>query len=270
MKIIRTIKSLNKSISNVSNLGFVPTMGGLHQGHLSLIKKSVNKCKSTLVSIYINPTQFNNQSDFTTYPRNFKNDLKLLKKTKVDFVFIPKTSEIYKKKRIKKLIISSKKKILCGKFRKGHFEGVIDVIDRFLTLISPNYMFLGEKDFQQLFLIKKYAEKKFNTKIIQCKTIRDKFSVPFSSRNYLISKNKIKICSQVSKKIISLKKKILNKYIYKKEIKKCKNYLINKYAIRIDYLEARNEKNMSTYKNKGKFRLFIAYHIDNVRLIDNC
>ena len=89
MKIIRTIKSLNKSISNVSNLGFVPTMGGLHQGHLSLIKKSVNKCKSTLVSIYINPTQFNNQSDFTTYPRNFKNDLKLLKKTKVDFVFIP-------------------------------------------------------------------------------------------------------------------------------------------------------------------------------------
>ena len=103
MKIFRSINKLKASISNIDNLGFIPTMGGLHRGHLSLIKKSVNKCNKTLTSIYVNPTQFNNKKDFFKYPRNLNKDLKILKKQKVDFVFIPKTSEIYKKKKIKKV-----------------------------------------------------------------------------------------------------------------------------------------------------------------------
>ena len=131
MKIIRRIKELKIEISNINNLGFVPTMGGFHKGHLSLIKKSIEKCSKTLVSIYINPTQFNNKKDFFRYPRNIKKDLNTLKKLNIDYVFLPSTSEIYKEKREKRLDVHSKKKVLCGKYRKGHFEGVIDIIDRF-------------------------------------------------------------------------------------------------------------------------------------------
>jgi len=269
MKIIRSIKKLRAIISNVDNLGFVPTMGGIHKGHLSLIKKSIKKCNKTLISIYVNPTQFNGKIDFSKYPRSVKKDLTILKKHNADFVFIPKTSEIYNKARSKKLIINSKKKILCGKFRKKHFKGVIDIVDRLLNLINPKYMFLGEKDFQQLFLIKEHVKKKFKVKIIPCRTIRDKNYVALSSRNNLLSKKKLIDAGEIAKKLSLLKKKIKNNNIYKKEINYVKNYLIKKYKIKIDYLELRNEKDLSIYKNKRKFRLFIAYHIQNIRLIDN-
>ena len=269
MKIIRSIKKLKNIISNVDNLGFVPTMGGLHKGHLSLIKKSINTCNKTLVSIYVNPTQFNSNIDFLKYPRNIKKDLIVLKKINTDFVFIPKTSEIYNKARSKKLIIKNKKKILCEKFRKGHFNGVLDIVDRLLTLINPKYMFLGEKDFQQLFLIKKHIKRKFKVKIIPCKTIRDKNYVALSSRNNLLSKKNLLIAGKIAKKLSLFKKEIKNNNSYKKKISYVKNYLINKYKIKIDYLELRNEKDLSIYKNKSKFRLFFAYHINNVRLIDN-
>ena len=101
MKIIRNVKNLKKAIANISDLGFVPTMGALHEGHLALIKKSVNRCEKTLVSIYVNPAQFNNKKDFSSYPRNMAKDLLILKKQRIDFVFIPKTNEIYKKKMFK-------------------------------------------------------------------------------------------------------------------------------------------------------------------------
>ena len=114
MKIIKKIDELNKYISNVSNLGFVPTMGGLHKGHVSLIKESIKKCKKTLISIFINPTQFNKKKDFLTYPRNMKKDLSILKKLDVDIVFIPSSKEMYKKKRKKKIIIKKNLNILCG------------------------------------------------------------------------------------------------------------------------------------------------------------
>ena len=119
MKIIRSIKKLRAIISNVDNLGFVPTMGGIHKGHLSLIKKSIKKCNKTLISIYVNPTQFNSKIDFSKYPRNIKKDLTLLKKHNVDFIFIPKTTEIYSKVRSKKLIINSKKKYYVENLEKN-------------------------------------------------------------------------------------------------------------------------------------------------------
>ena len=114
MKIIRRIKELKSEISNINNLGFVPTMGSFHEGHLTLVKKSINKCNKTLVSIYVNPTQFNNKKDFSRYPRNIKKDLNTLKKLNIDYVFAPKTSEIYKEKRKNRLTIHGKKNILCG------------------------------------------------------------------------------------------------------------------------------------------------------------
>ena len=187
MKIIKKIDELDKYISNVSNLGFVPTMGGLHKGHVSLIKESIKKCNKTLISIFINPTQFNKKKDFLTYPRNMKKDLSILKKLDVDIVFIPSSKEMYKKKRKKKIIIKKNLNILCGKYRKGHFEGVIDIVDRFLQIIKPRYIFLGEKDFQQQFLVKQHINNSCKTTVKLCKTIRDKNKIALSTRNKLLN-----------------------------------------------------------------------------------
>ena len=156
MKLIKRITDLNKAIGKENSLGFVPTMGSIHKGHESLIKKSKKLCNKTLVSIFVNPTQFNNKKDYKTYPRNLSNDLAALKKLKVDFVYLPTVNQIYKKKRLFKINLNKSQKVLCAKFRKGHFEGVIDVLDRFVKIISPMIMFMGEKDHQQYFLIRNF------------------------------------------------------------------------------------------------------------------
>ena len=269
MKIIKNIENLKETIMNIPNLGFVPTMGGLHKGHLKLIKKSINKSQKTLISIYVNPAQFNKKKDFSKYPRNIKKDLQILKRQKVDFVFLPRTREIYKRKIRKNIRIHRKKNVLCGKFRKGHFEGVIDVIDRFLILINPKYIFLGEKDFQQLFLIKNYIKNKFKVKVISCKTVRDKNFVALSSRNFLLSKKNLATAGKIAKNLKSLKNKLKNNKNLEKKINEVKNKLIKKFNIKLEYLELRNEKDLAVYKKKNKFRLFIAYYINKVRLIDN-
>ena len=173
MKLIKQITDLNKAIYKENDLGFVPTMGSLHKGHESLIKKSKKLCKKTLVTIFVNPTQFNNQKDYKTYPRNLNNDLKILKKLKVDFVYLPIKNEIYKNKKLSKITIKKSQKILCAKFRKGHFEGVINILNRFVKLISPKMMFMGEKDYQQYLIVNNYISKKYRTKIFLCKTIRN-------------------------------------------------------------------------------------------------
>jgi pantoate--beta-alanine ligase len=269
MKIIRNVKNLKKTIVNIPNLGFVPTMGALHKGHLKLIKKSINRSQKTLVSIYVNPAQFNKKKDFSKYPRNTKRDLQILNKQKVDFVFLPKTDEIYKRKIRKNMKIHRKKNVLCGKFRKGHFEGVVDVIDRFLSLINPKYIFLGEKDFQQIFLIKNYVKNKFKVKVVSCKTVRDKNYVALSSRNFLLSKKNLATAGKIAKKLKSFKNKLKNNQNFKRKINDLKTKLVEKYNIKLEYLELRNEKDLSVFKKKNKFRLFVAYYINKVRLIDN-
>ena len=191
MKILRTKNDLKEATKKIKNLGFVPTMGSMHNGHISLIKKSKLLCNKTLVSIYVNPKQFNSKKDFSKYPKNITRDLSILKKLKINFVFTPSTKEIFKEKRAKKIILPNNQKILCARFRKGHFEGVLDIMDRFIKLINPKYTFMGEKDFQQLFLVNKFIGKKCQNKIFPCKTIRDKNFLALSSRNYLLSKNEL-------------------------------------------------------------------------------
>jgi len=272
MKILRNIKDLKKAINKIKNIGFVPTMGGFHKGHISLIKDSIKKSNKTLVSIYVNPTQFNNHNDFKKYPRNVNRDLKLLKKLKVNFVFLPKTSEIYKK-RAKKINLHTRDQILCAKFRKGHFEGVIDIMDRLLNIIKPSFVFMGEKDFQQLYLIKKYLLKKYKTKIYSCKTVRDNFQVALSTRNFLLSKKDLNQARYIAKKLKRFKKQLIKNSNVIKEFDKFKNTLIkivkSQFNIKIEYLEVKSEKNLTKYKKNKKFRILIAYYINNIRLIDN-
>ena len=138
MKIFLNKNKLVKIIQKEKNVGFVPTMGAIHKGHISLIKKSISDCDKTIVSIYVNKPQFNKKSDYLKYPRNLKKDISLLKKNKVDYLYIPSTSQIYPKGQCQKIKINSFGKKLCGKFRPGHFEAVVDVIDKFIKIIQPS------------------------------------------------------------------------------------------------------------------------------------
>ena len=269
MKILKNSRVLKKAINKISDLGYVPTMGGLHSGHISLIKESQKKCKKTIVSIYVNPKQFTNKKDFLRYPRNIKKDLSLLQKNKVDYVFIPTTKDIYNLKNNTKIKINKSDKILCAKFRKGHFEGVLAVMDRLLSLINPNYIMMGKKDFQQFILIKKTFKNKYKCKVYPCRTIRDENNVALSTRNGLLNSNDLTKAGLISS-FIKKTKFLINKKKYPYEyLNGLKKQLTKKFNIKIDYLEVRNEYNLKKFEKNKKCRIFIAYFINNVRLIDN-
>ena len=270
MKILLNNTSLFESLRPFNDLGFVPTMGGIHKGHLSLINKSNKLCKKTIVSIFVNPKQFNNKKDLKSYPRNIKKDLKILKKSKkVDFVYLPKFKDIYKDKKKSNITILKKDKILCAKFRKGHFEGVLDVMNKLTKIINPQKIFMGEKDFQQLYLVIKQLERTYKTKVIPCKTIRDRNNVALSSRNLLLNKSSIVIAAKIYKKLVIIKKSIKNKKKISSFLNLKKKELKNNYKIKIDYLELRNINNLKISNTKQNSRLFIAYYLNNIRLIDN-
>jgi len=270
MKIILNNNILRKTLRPFDDIGFVPTMGGIHKGHVSLIKKSIKFNKKTIVSIFINPKQFNDIKDFKSYPSNIKNDLSILKKIKhLDFIYIPQFKDIYKNKKQSQIKIKKKDKILCAKYRKGHFEGVLDVMSRLTTLIKPTKIFMGEKDFQQYFLVKNFIEKKFNTKVIGCKTIRNKNKLALSSRNFLFDKKELKNVEKISKTFLDLKKKIKNTNNINLFLQKSKKDLEKFFNIKIEYLENRNTKNL-TISNKYKgSKIFLSYYYKSIRLIDN-
>tara|TARA_B100000941_G_scaffold186405_1_gene134129 strand:- start:15605 stop:16414 length:810 start_codon:yes stop_codon:yes gene_type:complete len=268
MIIFKSIDKLNRELYGVKNIGFVPTMGALHKGHINLITKSKKLCTKTIVSIFVNPNQFNNKADYIKYPRNINKDLKILKKTKVDYVLIPKYKQLYNSKKTKKFRIPKKYKVMCAKFRPGHFEGVLSVINEYLNKISLNYLFLGEKDFQQLFLIKNFVKNRFKTQVISCKTVRYKNKRPFSSRNNLLNKNELIIIDKISVLLKILKNKIQNNLSYKNNIDKIRMKL-RTFKIKIEYFEIRNRTNLSKKYNKKNFKIFIAYYVNKVRIIDN-
>ena len=269
MKIIKSINQLNKEVNFKANIGFVPTMGMFHNGHIALIKSAKKKCNKTIVSIFINPSQFNKKSDYKKYPRNLSRDIKILKRLKIDFLLLPNKNQIYKKKQSMKLKLNKKDKILCAKYRKGHFEGVLAVIYQFLNIIKPKYMFLGEKDFQQLYLIKKFIKKKFKTKIVSCKTIRDMKMVALSSRNNLLNNKDLILSSKIANLLIKFKKKLIKNFNKKNQIKNIKDEIKKFKNINVEYLEIRNKFNLSKKINKHNFKIFVAYYNKNVRLIDN-
>ncbi len=269
MKTILNNKDLIKKINHIKNLGFVPTMGAIHDGHLSLIKKSIKSCNKTLVSIFINPKQFNKKKDFKKYPKKINQDLSILKKFDIDYVFIPKINDIYNCKRSEKIRLNKKDKILCAKYRKGHFEGVLDVMDRLTKLINPKKIFMGKKDFQQFILVKSYIQQKYNTKVIGCATIRNKNKVALSSRNLLLNKNELFLASQVIKDLFKFKNKFRKSKNINYLLKIKKFNLQNKYKIKIEYLENRKIKNLKKIDVFNQSKIFIAYYINQVRLIDN-
>ena len=268
MRIIKSINKLKKEVNFKANVGFVPTMGALHKGHISLIESSKKKCQKTVVSIFVNPSQFNRLDDFKKYPKNISRDIKILKKLKIDYLFIPQKNEIFKTKKKMKIKISNKYKILCAKYRKGHFEGVLGVINQLLKNVKAKYMFLGEKDYQQIFFIKKFIKKKFKTRIVTGKIIRYKNFLPYSSRNFLLKKGDLKKASRISKKIMHFHYLIKRNFNNLNKLNEVQKKILDE-NVKVEYLEVRNKNNLSKKINKTNFKIFIAYYIGRIRLIDN-
>ena len=276
LKIIKNQKILHKEIQKnkekKKKIGFVPTLGSLHKGHLELIRLAKKKSDIVVVSIFLNPLQFNSKRDFKKYPIKLTSDKKKINKEKVDILYIPTIKEIFPDKKIKRIKASKISKKLCGKFRKGHFDGVVTVIKSLFDQVSPNIAFFGEKDYQQILVIKDLISK-FNLriKIITINTIRENSGLAYSSRNSLLNNKQKKVASLLFKiiKKISIQAKnnlkILNmlKDMGKKE-------LANNGFKKIDYLEIYNEKNLSI-KNikKNNLRVFVSATIGDTRLIDN-
>jgi len=268
MKILLSKDKVIKFTNREKNLGFVPTMGTIHKGHISLIKKSISECKKTIVTIYVNKPQFDKSHDYVKYPRNIKRDINLLKKLKIDFLYLPKTKEIYPRGQNKKINIDPFEKKLCGKYRPGHFKAIVDVVERFIKIIKPKKIFFGEKDMQQLKIIENFVYKNYrNVKIVPCKTIREKNGIALSSRNLLLSSDEKIIASKVFKILKNNKLKLIKKIIDIKFIKK----EIKKLGVKkIDYVELINiNKIIKPFKRKLRKKIFIAYYLGKTRLIDN-
>jgi len=270
MKIFKKKISLISEILIKKNIAFVPTMGSIHKGHISLMQKAKKKTQNILVSIYVNPKQFDSNSNFKKYPRQLKKDIAILRKIKIKYLYLPTDDDIYSFKPKVSLHIDKFSNKLCGKFRPRHFKGVLNVINRFLEIIKPSIIFLGLKDFQQLALIKCHIKKKgIQTKIISCSTIRESNGVALSSRNMKLKTSQIKIAGKIYKYLKSLKKKAVPLNSKKQKLNSI-NKIILLGAKKVDYLEYVNLKTLKSVKKVSKdCNIFIAYYIGKIRLIDN-
>tara|TARA_B100000315_G_scaffold212466_1_gene209848 strand:- start:115 stop:924 length:810 start_codon:yes stop_codon:yes gene_type:complete len=268
MKIISSKNKLIRLIHKERNLGFVPTMGAIHKGHISLIKKCIFQCNKTIVSIFVNKPQFNKINDFRKYPRFLNEDINKLKKLKVNYLYLPTNAQIYPNGINKNIKINSFGKKLCGKFRPKHFESVVDVIDRFIKIIKPKKIYFGEKDMQQLKIIENFVKRNYlKIRIVGCKTVRERNGIACSSRNFLLSQKDKKIASKIFK-FLCHKKRALIKNI--KLIKNFKKKILDLGASKVDYIQLLDiNKIMIPRVKKNKYKIFVAYYLRTTRLIDN-
>ena len=233
-------------INNSSNIGFVPTMGSLHEGHISLIKRSIKENRHTVVSIFINPTQFNNKNDLKKYPINIKRDLKILESNGVEYVILPTEKDIYRNGYNYRISEHNYSLQMEGLSRLGHFEGVLTVVMKLFNIVQPQSAYFGEKDFQQFKLIKRMCKSFFmNIDIISCKTIREKDGLAYSSRNLLLNDSERDIAPKFYQTLIS-----------KKSIEEMSEDL-EKYGFIVEYIQKVND------------RIFGSVKLGKVRLIDN-
>ena len=272
MLLVNDEKTLSREIDNFRKSGklinFIPTMGNLHLGHSSLFKKSENTNEIRVVSIFVNPLQFNDDKDFYNYPRTIELDKEKLLAEGVDVLFLPDAQIVNEVKFASKLGHISK--TLCGVDRSGHFEGVAKIILKFLDIIKPDSITLGEKDYQQLLVIKKIIKDfKFKTKVNSCPTVRNKEGIALSSRNKLLGK-KIFLAKYIPTVLKQINLEIIEGNFELHRLNYFKDFLEKSGIDSVHYLEILNEKNLARItKVPCISRIFIAISINGVRLIDN-
>lgn len=281
MEITNTILQTREIIKKIKNqkktIGFIPTMGALHKGHLSLIQKSKEETDFTVVSIYVNPLQFGPKEDFKKYPRNFEKDKQICKKAGVDLIFYPSDNEMYPAGNYIETYIDQHKlpKVLCGRFRKGHFRGVMIVVAKLFNIIQPDIAYFGAKDFQQAVIIKNMVnDLNFDINIKILPTIREKDGLALSSRNQYLTLKERKQAPYIYKALLEAKRKIENGNIRSPGYLKTfiKNIITKNITTlkKIDYIEIVNPDNLQSQKTiKPPSLIAIALHTTNARLIDN-
>ncbi len=249
MKVFNSIKefiSFRKQIHPDIEIGFVPTMGALHMGHASLIRRSSLENDLTILSIFVNPTQFNDPKDFSKYPKTWEADLKIAKDSGADFVIVPTAEEIYSDNYRYKVTETDFSKKLCGAHRPGHFDGVLTVVLKLLMLTRPTRSYFGEKDYQQLKLIKDMVDSFFiSTEIIGCPTLRESSGLAMSSRNTRLSEAGLI-------KAATLFKQISNNTTAAEVFNN-----LSEAGFQVDYVEDHAQ------------RRYVAASLEGVRLIDN-
>lgn len=269
--IVKKINQLKKIISSQLNkkIYFVPTMGNLHDGHLSLLEYAQKKKQFLIVSIFVNPLQFDSRKDFTKYPRTIKNDLKILKQFNIDMIFLPENN--FSKENLSKVNIESLTNKLCGADRPGHFVGVATIILKFLNLIQPDFLMLGQKDYQQILVIRQIIKDFFfKTKIIELPIIRNNNGLALSSRNILIPHKKKELTKNIFLTLKLISDEIKNTGLKKTKIQFYKKKLLMLGIEKINYLEILNESDLSNVADKPCFaRIFISVTISGIKLIDN-
>ncbi|MDR2425840.1 MAG: pantoate--beta-alanine ligase [Endomicrobium sp.] len=274
MKIIRKASEMQRIALKLfkagEEIGIVPTMGALHEGHISLINKSVKQDDITIVSIFINPIQFGSDEDFLKYPRLFNRDISICRKNHVDYVFAPSAEDMFAKDHKTFIDVRDIQDILCGEFRKGHFIGVATVVAKLFNIAFAERAYFGMKDFQQLRIIDKMAKDlNFRTKIVPCPIVREKSGLAMSSRNLYLNEREKKIAAEISKILKEAKAGFKNKSA-KKIIAKVKSSLSLLPESKVDYAEMRDYESLSVLNtNTKKAVLAVAVWIGKTRLIDN-
>ena len=277
MKVIRSISEVIELARNIrkngNSLGLVPTMGCLHEGHRSLIKKAVENNDKVIVSIFVNPIQFGPDEDYETYPRTLEADTKLCEKIGADYIFHPDPNQMYPEG-FNTFVVPSKKmtNILCGASRPGHFRGVCTVLTKLFTLIKPDRAYFGEKDIQQLAIVKRMVnDLNFDIEIIGCPIIREDDGLAKSSRNTYLNEEERAAATVLRRSILEGKKAIDSGNLSKEEVLKIiKNVIEKERLAKIDYVEIIDFDTFDQVETiKDNTLIAMAVYIGKTRLIDN-
>ena len=270
MKVLYSVEEIQLWRNQNSNvkIGFVPTMGALHKGHLELVNACKAKSDISVVSIFVNPTQFNDQNDLKKYPSSLENDLKLLQKANVDVVFIPDYADLYFGEEQLEVDIKDLDLKLEGEVRPGHFDGVIRVLSIFFRLLNPSLSFFGEKDFQQVLVVEQLVHQHFSQiQLVRCPTSREPNGLARSSRNKHLSNEEFIKAGEIFQ-VLNWFKNQVNQHNIKDTLLNAKEKLSNTFDV--EYLELRDEVELNqVIDSLLNSRLFVAVKLGNIRLIDN-
>lgn len=274
MKVVKSISDLRRFLDSYSIdevVGFVPTMGALHDGHCSLVKQAKEKCNIVVVSIFVNPTQFNDKNDLDKYPRTVEKDLELLEKEGCDLVFIPSVQEIYPDETKLLLDLNGLDKVMEGQFRPGHFDGVVEVVNRLFNIVKPNFAFFGEKDFQQLSIIR-FMTDKLNHKIqiIGCQILRETDGLAMSSRNTLLT-SEFRAESPIIFETLSWVKDNYQTFDIDSVKKMAIRKIENNGLLKVEYADIVDANTLLPIENwtNTPINICVAVFAGSVRLIDN-
>ena len=276
MKLLKSAAALSSFVLQSKkkglSVGFVPTMGALHHGHISLIEKSRAENEITICSIYVNPTQFNNADDFKKYPKTIENDIDMLEKWGCDVLFLPETNEVYTKDFIiQQYNLGYLETLLEGKYRPGHFQGVCQVVHRLLQIVMPDKLYLGQKDYQQCMVISRLIQlMQVNTEVVICPTLREPDGLAMSSRNLRLNKIQRRTAVQIFKTMQLVKNEIApgNLNLLRQ---KAVNTLSDA-GFSVDYVEiadAVSLEHIIDWNGSQKAVILVAAYLDEIRLIDN-